>query len=192
MTPHRTETLAGYAIGSVRSATMLPADSATAVGAAVAVGLGWAFGAANVGLLWVVLGAMVIDLMVGAMRAVVDPLQTFSIHKLYGGLLGKIFRILFIPTASLVDWLFVTMPIPLPDGYEQAYPVTAAVMVALAMAEIASATNKFREAGVAPGAIAVVMRHLDRIKLGGEPPVRRSYDPPAIAEEQERRGGADG
>lgn len=192
MTPHRAPSLAGYALGSVRSVTILPADSATAVGAAVAVGLGWAFGAANVGLLWVVLGSMVLDLMVGSMRAVADPLEAFSVQKLYGGLLGKIFRLLLIPTASLADWLFIAMPAPLPAGYEEKFPVTAAVMVALAMAEIVSALNKFKESGVAPGAIAMVMRHLDRIRIGGEPPVRRSYDPPAIAEERGRKAEHDG
>jgi hypothetical protein len=190
MTPYRTPTLAGYALGSVRHALTVPVDNAGAIGAAAAATLGWAFGSANLALLWVVGLAMLMDLVVGAMRVVVDPLQEFSVAKLYGGLLGKLFRSLLIPAASLADWLYIASPLPLPDGYEQAFPVTAFVMFGLAAAEITSTFNKFRDSGVSPGLISVVIRHLDRIRTGMEPPIRRHYDPAAIAEEQERGEGA--
>lgn len=191
MTPIRAPTLAGYAAGSVRSLVAVPVETPGAVGAAIVGGIGWALGAANVTLLWVVGGAMLIDLIVGAVRAVADPLQEFSVAKLYGGLIGKLFRALLIPTASLVDWLFIVSPLPLPEGYEAAFPVTALLMYALAAAELTSALSKFRDGGIAPGPIALIIRHLDRMRSGMEPPMRRHYDAPALVAEHEREEGKD-
>lgn len=187
MTPHRTDhTLAGAAIANVRSLASAPVDSAGVAMTGIAAALTWAFGGANVPLLWVVGLSMLLDLVVGALRAVDDPLQTFNTKKLYGGFIGKLFRLLLIPTASLIDWLFIVSPLPLPEGYATAFPVTALAMYGLAAAELTSVLNKFRDGGVAPELIAAVMRHLDRTKLGHEPPANRSYDAAAIAVEIER------
>lgn len=128
-----------------------------------------------------------LDLIVGALRAVDDPLQTFSTHKLYGGFVGKLFRVMLIPAASLVDWLLIVSPMPLPEGYERAFPVTALAMYGLAAAELTSVLSKFRDGGVAPQLIAEIMRQLDRRRFGEEPPVRRHYDAPALASEIERK-----
>lgn len=185
MTPHRTATLVGCIAGNLKSLAAVPVDSVGVAAAAGAVAFGWLFGAANVTLLWVVGCSMLLDLVTGAMRAVVDPLETFTVAKLYGGFLGKMFRVLLIPAASLVDWLMIASPLPLPDGYEGAFPVTALAMVGLAAAEITSTLNKLKDGGVAPSAIAVVMRHLDRMKMGAEPPARRRYDQVAIEVEKE-------
>lgn len=185
MTPYRNDSLVGYAAGSVKSMATVPVDTAGAVGAALVASVGWAFGSANVTLLWVVGLTMLLDLLVGATSAVADPLRSFSIQKLYGGMIGKLFRSLMIPTASLVDWLYIASPLPLPPGYEQAFPVTAFVMLGLAAAEITSTLQKFKDGGVSPGLISVVIRHLDRMRAGGEPPTRRHYDPPAIAVQEE-------
>lgn len=190
MTPHRAPTLTGYALGSVRGLVALPVDSWGAMGAGTVAAVGWAFGAANTPVLLLLGLAMLLDLVVGSLGAVLDPLQEWSAAKLYGGILGKLFRLLLIPTASLVDWLYIVSPLPLPSGYAEAFPVTALVMVALAMAEISSILNKFRDGGVAPSVIAVIVRHLDRMRLGGtEPPRRRHYDAPALVEELERKEG---
>lgn len=191
MTPYRSASFAGYAIGSARSIISLPVDTAGVALASAAAGLGWAFGSANVTLLWVVGLAMLMDLIVGSMRAATDPLQDFSTAKLYGGFLGKLFRALFIPTASLVDWLIIASPMPLPDGYEQAFPATALAMIGLAAAEITSTLSKFRDGGISPGLISAVIRHLDKLKVGQEPPARRHYDAPAISEEEERKKGGE-
>lgn len=187
MSPHRSDSLVGYAAGSVKSLASVPGDSSALVSTAAvgAVAFGWLFGAANTVLFWVVGGAMLLDLVAGAMKAVVDPLDHFSIAKLYGGILGKLFRMLLIPTASAVDWLFIASAMPLPSGYEDAFPVTAGAMVALALAEIISILDKLRQGGVAPQAIAVVMRQLDRMKIGAEPPMRRDYDQVAVEAERE-------
>lgn len=163
----------------------LPVDSTGVAAAGVAAIVGWAFGSANIALLWIVGLAMLMDLVVGAMRAIIDPLDQFSIGKLYGGFLGKIFRLMLIPTLSLVDWLYIASPMPLPAGYPETFPITTLGMLALAAAEITSTLAKFRDGGVAPSLIAVVVRHLDRMRTGEEPPTRRHYDPPAIAAEIE-------
>lgn len=185
MTFHRSPTLVGYAAGSLKSLAAIPVDSVGAGMAGVLAVLGAAFGAANVALLWVVGLAMLLDLIAGALKAVIDPLRKFDGAKLYGGFLGKLFRLLLVPTASLVDWLYIASPLPLPHGYAEAYPVTAFALVALAAAEITSTLDKLKDGGVAPGLISVVMRHLDRIKAGEEPPTRRHYDLPAIYEQAE-------
>jgi phage-related holin len=191
MTPHRAPTLAGYAAGSLRSLAAVPVDAQGAIGAAIVASIGWAFGAANLGLLSVVLLAMLMDLIVGALRAVVDPLESFAPEKLYGGFVGKLFRILLIPTASLVDWLVIASPMPLPEGYETTFPVTAFVMYGLAAAELTSTLSKFKDGGVAPGLIAAVIRQLDRLKTGEEPPRRRHYDLPAEEARRAREEGRD-
>lgn len=186
MTPHRSHSLPGYAAGNLKSLAQLPVDTAGVAITGVAAGVAWAFGAANVSLLWVVGLAMLLDLIVGALRAVDDPLQTFSTRKLYGGFVGKLFRLLLIPTASLIDWLLIVSPMPLPEGYETAFPVTALAMYGLAAAEITSALAKFRDDGVAPALIAEIVRHLDRTRLGHEPPANRHTDIAAIASELDR------
>ena len=180
------QSVAYYAVDSIRSLARAPVDTAGIVIASTTALVGWAFGSANLLLLRIVGLAMLMDLLVGSMRAVVDPLQDFDIQKLYGGLLGKLFRSLLIPVASLIDWLYVASPLPLPDGYEKAFPITAFAMVALAAAEITSSLNKFKDGGVAPESIAVIIRQLDRIRLGTEPPRKRHYDPSAVAAEKER------
>lgn len=178
--------VAAAAVGSIKSLAQLPIDSAGAVLTGIAGGVAWALGAGNVSLLWIVGLAMLLDMIVGGVRAVDDPLQKFDVRKLYGGIIGKLFRILLIPTASLIDWLIIVSPMPLPAGYERSYPVTALVMYALAAAELTSCLDKFRDGGIAPGLIAEIMRHMDRTKLGQEPPVRRDYDVEAVANETQR------
>lgn len=188
MNLQRAAGLAAVAQGSMRN--LFQAQSVDTMGvcaAGAAACVGWMFGSANTSLLWVVGLAMLLDLVVGSVKAVVNPLEEFSIQLLYGGFIGKIFRSLLIPTASLVDWLYIASPMPLPAGYTEAFPVTALVMVGLAAAEISSVLNHFREGGVAPELIALIMRQIDRMKLGAEPPTRRSYDKEAIVLEQERR-----
>lgn len=186
MTPHRAPSLAGYAAGNLKSLAQVPVDTVGVAAAGVVAVLGFAFGAANVAMLWVVGLAMLLDLVTGALKAVDSPVEVFSVQKLYGGFIGKLFRLLLIPAASLIDWLVVASPLPLPDGYAATFPVTAFAMVGLAAAEITSVLNKLRDGGVAPELIAEIMRRLDRIRTGEEPPMRRHYDVPAVVSEIER------
>jgi hypothetical protein len=190
MTPNRSPSLASYAAGNLLHLKQLPVEPVGVATAGVAAVVGWAFGSANVGLLWVVGAAMLLDLVAGAVGAIIDPLQAFSTKKLYGGFIGKLFRVLLIPAVSLIDWLVIASPLPLPEGYAQAFPITALALVGLAAAELTSVLNHLRHGGVDPGLIAVVMRHLDRIRTGAEPPARRDYDAAALAEEADRRRAA--
>lgn len=186
MTPTRVPPVAAYAGSSLRSVLTVPIDSLGVAGAGLAAAVGYLFGSANATLMLVVALAMLMDLVVAALRAVVDPLEKFCTQQLYGGILGKLFRVLIIPTASLVDWTIIVSPLPLPAGYEEHFPATMMVMLALIAAEITSTLNRFRAGGVEPGLISVVMRHLDRLKVGEEPPRRRHYDLSAAAGEEER------
>ena len=189
MAPHRAHGLLGAVGGNLRSLAQMPVDTTGAVVTAVGAAAAWAIGATNVGLLLIVGCAMVLDLIVGALRAVDDPLQEFDAAKLYGGFVGKIFRMFLIPTVALVDRLVVMSGFV--DSIEGVFPLTKAVLFGLAAAELTSVLNKFRDGGVAPQLIAEVVRHLDRIRAGQEPPLRRHYDPAAIASQIEREVAKD-
>lgn len=187
MTPHRAQNVAGYALANVRSLYQVPVDFAGAAITAAGASAAWLIGPSNVTLLYLVGSAMLLDLVVGALRAVDDPLQSFSVAKLYGGFVGKLFRFCLIPTGALVDRLIRE------TGFIDAgdFPTTKLIMFGLAAAELTSVLAKFRDGGVAPALIAEVTRHLDRLRIGTEPPVQRHYDPPAIASEIEREAQAD-
>lgn len=189
MTPHRTLSTAGYTVANLKSLTALQADVGAAGVTLIAAAVGWAFGPANAELIIVLCGAMLLDLIVGASRAVADPLNEFSWKALSGGLAGKLFRFLFIVFASLVDKAIMATGMPLPDTYDEMYPVVKLACLALIYAELLSSLNHFRAGGVAPGAIAVVMRHMDRLQLGYEPPEKRDYDAAARIEEAKREAG---
>jgi hypothetical protein len=192
MGPHRIQhTLHGSALASVRSLGQMPVDIPGAATAGVVAAVTWAIGAGNIGLLKLVLLAMLLDMVVGAVRAVDDPLQKFSTKRFFGGFIGKFFRILVIPTASLVDWLIVVSPFPVPEAYSSAFPVTAFALYGLVAAELTSVLNKFRDGGVAPELIAEIVRRLDKMRVGGEPPARRHYDVPAMVSEMERQKPVD-
>lgn len=184
---YRQATITSYAVGSLRSMATLPMDSTSVATAGAVAVIGYVVGAANVMLLWVVGLAMLLDLITGALKAIDSPVEVFSVHKLYGGFIGKLFRILMIPAASLIDWLLIASPLPLPESYASTFPITAFAMVGLAAAELTSVLNKLRDGGVAPELIAAVIRHLDRMRTGSEPPMRRHYDDPAVIAEAERR-----
>jgi phage-related holin len=184
--PHSSPTLVSVSFGSLKHLAQIPVDTAGVALTAAATAIAWVVGANNADLLPIVLYAMLLDLIVGGVRAVDDPLQKFSWQRMYGGIIGKLFRILLIPTASLVDQLIAMSPMPLPEGAEGAFPVVRITMFFLAAAEVTSILDKFRDGGVAPALLAEIARHLDRTKLGREPPIRRDYDVAAIVSEAER------
>jgi hypothetical protein len=186
MSPHRTELSSTFAVAfaSPRAMFATPPDSAAVAVAGLTAAVGWAVGAQNVPLIYVTVFAMVLDLIAGALGAVIDPLREFSIAQLYGGLLGKIFRFLLLPTAALADWLIILSPVPGGEAVQATFPVTMLALIGLAAGELTSVLNKFQGKGIAPALISAIMRHLDRVREGGEVPMRRHYDAPAVAVER--------
>lgn len=171
------QTVFSVAIDSFASLVLHWPQLVTVTGAA-SVGLlgilSWAFGAGNMGLLTIVLLAMVLDLLVGAFKAALDPTIDFTIARLYGGFLGKIFRSLLIPTASLIDWLVIVSPLPLSSEAEAVFPWTMFVGFCLAGAELSSVIRKYRGSDVDPALLDVLEEALERGKaaaraaVGGE------------------------
>lgn len=186
MTPSRTSSVIGYAAGSVRSAFALPNDAAAAAATGLVAVIGWAFGPANAELLLYAGIAMLLDLVVGSLRAALDPLEDFTVPKLWGGFLGKIFRAFVIPLGGIIDRTILASGIPVPSGYDDTFPATKLICLALIYVELVSVLRHLKNGGLAPELLAVVMRQLDRLKLGHEPPARRDYDVEAIVEEERR------
>ena len=209
-------------LSSARRIPALLVDSHTAVWAGTLAVASWAIGAPNLRLLRLVLVAMLLDLATGAavaalrsLRAKIDPSfllapgEGWDARKLYGGIIGKVVRLLAIPAASCADWLFLVAPFgghPAATAYS--YPISAYVLWALAIAEVVSVMGTLASAGVATEALraliprlqasqpkvetptqaATIIRDLDRGVMGEEPPDRRAYD--AIAIEAERAKAA--
>lgn len=169
MTPHRAPTVASIAIDSFRSLAALPIDPAGALGALVLSWLAWGFGPGNMGVLAVAGCAMLLDLLVGAFKASLDPDVDFTVERLYGGFLGKMFRSLLIPTASLIDWLIIVSPVPLSDSAERTFPVVMLTAFGLAGAELSSTLRKFRGSGVAPGLLDMLAQALGRTQAALPP-----------------------
>lgn len=146
---------------SVRQVPGILTDRGTGLWACALAVLSWAIGAANLQLLAIVIATMLLDLVLGSLWAVLDPRTTFDAHKLYGGILGKVVRLLAIPVASCADWLFLVSPFA---GHVEAasytYPVSAYVMWALAIAELVSSLRTLASAGVAPAALGALIAKL--------------------------------
>lgn len=178
MAPHRAPTLASYTLGSLAKLPAILSDPTTTVPAVILGVMSWWVGASNLRLLNIVLAAMVLNLLVGALWAVIDPRERFSIAKLYGGLLGKIFRLLVIPVASIADQLLIVSPFGGDNSAAATFPIVASIMWALAIAEIVSSFEKFVEAGVIPEHLMGLIRRLQ---------TRRPPMPAAPPEHQEAR-----
>ena len=109
-------------------------------------------GADNLRMLGIVSIAMLLDIILGGLWAIVDPRQIFDAKRLFAGILGKIFRIMLVPVASIGDWMILSSPfgstIDVPSEYK--FPVVAFALWALAVAELISSLNKFKQAGILP------------------------------------------
>lgn len=136
-------------------------------------------GADNLRLLSIVTLAMLADIVVGGLWSIVSRNHDFCIHKLFGGILGKIFRLMLIPIASLADWLIISSPFA--SGIDTAtygYPIASFALWALAIAEIISSLKKFKEAGVMPETIDEIIKRIN--KFGGSEPVKDNNASPEL------------
>lgn len=157
MSPHRPLSVAVYAWESIARIPTIMMDPAIAGAGALMGVVSLMVGVSNVRLFYLVCLAMVLNLLVGGLGAVIS--RTFNAARLYGGILGKLFRLLLVPVASLADQFLSLMPIgdQLPTG---TYPLCAFVLWCLGVAELVSSLQKFEEAGILPRAIAQIIDRL--------------------------------
>lgn len=181
MSPHRLSAAAIVADSVARVPAILLTPG-IALCAGLLSGLCWAIGAANMRLLGILTGAMLLNLAIGGLWAMLDPKQTFSARKLYAGFWGKILRLLAVPLASVADWLFIVSPFgggpPLsPEDY--AFPVAAFVLWGLCIAELVSSIQKLVEARVLPESVgAALVARLQATRPDSPAPGPREEDRP--------------
>ena len=145
------------------------------------------FGAKNIGFLIVTLGVMTLDLMTGIARAYLDPGEVYTPHRLWGGLVGKLLRLTLVLLAALLDWTMVFAFPHSAEAISRFMPTTKGVFVWLIVAEASSILQNIRHSQGDAVVPAVLMRTLDRLRVGGrEPPMRRHYDAAALRAEQRR------
>lgn len=184
----RASPLISAVIDSMQRVPGILTDSHTAVVAAMLAALSWMVGAPNLQLLAVVTAAMLLDLTLGSLWAV--RTGAWDAHKLYGGLMGKVFRLLAIPAASCADWLLLVAPFAgHPDPTAYSYPISAYVLWALAVAELVSSLRTLAAAGVAPAALATLIARLQSreptLALPGETMPAAPPSPPTALQGEE-------
>jgi hypothetical protein len=171
---------ASAVLDSIQRVPAILLDGHTAIAAGTLTALSWIVGAANLRMLAVVTAAMLLDLALGSLWAALDPKTEWSAHRLYGGIAGKLVRLLAIPAASCADWLLLVAPFAgHPDPTAYAYPISAYVMWALAVAELVSALRTLVAAGVAPAALGTVIARLQA--SGPDLQIPKPAAPPAPA-----------
>lgn len=169
-----------YAVDSIKKlvGAGAPGDLTVAAAAAtVASLLSVALGARNIGFLIVTLVVMTLDLVTGIARAYLDPAEVYSAARLWGGLVGKLLRLSLVLVAALLDWTMILV-FPVSAGtIAQLMPTTKGAFVWLIVAEASSVIQNVRHSQGDAVIPAVVIRAIDRLRMGGkEPPMRRHYD----------------
>lgn len=169
-----------YAVDSIKKLVGAGAPGDLTVAAAVATVvslLSVALGARNIGFLIVTLVVMTLDLVTGVARAYLDPNEVYSGACLWGGLVGKLLRLSLVLVAALLDWTMILV-FPVSAGtIAQLMPTTKGAFVWLIVAEASSVIQNVRHSQGDAVIPAVVIRAIDRLRMGGkEPPMRRHYD----------------
>jgi phage-related holin len=145
------------------------------------------FGAKNVGFLIVTLMVMTLDLVTGIARAYLDPHEVYTQRRLWGGLVGKLLRFTLVLLAALLDWTLVFVFPYSAEAISRFMPTTKGAFVWLIVAEASSILENIRHSQGDAVVPAVLMRTLDRLRVGGkEPPMRRHYDAAAVLAERRR------
>jgi phage-related holin len=190
-----------YAVDSLKRvfSAGAPGDLTLAASAATMASLfSVALGARNVGFLIVTLVVMTLDLVTGIARAYLDPNEVYSAARLWGGLVGKLLRLSLVLVAALLDWTMILVFPVSATTITHLMPTTKGAFVWLIVAEASSVIQNVRHSQGDAVIPAVVIRAIDRLRMGGqEPPVRRHYDPVVVeaeklvAVEAEKEGSAE-
>jgi phage-related holin len=143
------------------------------------------FGARNVGFRIVTLLVMTLELMTGIARAYLDPNEVYTQRRLWGGLVAKLLRLTLVLLAALLDWTMVFVFPYSAEAIGRLMPTTKGAFVWLIVAEASSILQNIRHSQGDTVVPAVLMRALDRLRVGGkEPPMGRHYDKAALDAER--------
>jgi phage-related holin len=130
---------------------------------------------------------MTLDLVTGIARAYLDPNEVYTQRRLWGGLVSKLLRFTLVLLAALLDWTMVFAFPYSAEAISRFMPTTKGAFVWLIVAEASSILQNIRHSQGDAVVPAVLMRTLDRLRVGGrEPPMRRHYDAAAILAERKR------
>ena len=176
----------GESLKKLTAPGALPESGVAVLGTALSL-LSVTFGAKNIGFLIVTLSVMTLDLVTGIARAYLDPGEVYTPHRLWGGLVGKLLRLTLVLLAALLDWTMVFAFPHSAEAISRFMPTTKGAFVWLIVAEASSILENIRHSQGDAVVPAVLMRTLDRLRVGGrEPPVRRHYDAAALRAEERR------
>lgn len=165
-----------------------PMEAGAAALGTVAALISVSFGAKNVGFLIVTLLVMTLDLVTGMARAYLDPNEVYTQRRLWRGLVGKLLRLTLVLLAALLDWTMVFAFPYSAEAISRFMPTTKGAFVWLIVTEAGSILQNIRHSQGEAVVPAVLMRTLDRLRVGGrEPPMRRRYDAAAVRAERRRR-----
>ncbi len=178
-----------YAVDSLKKvfSAGAPGDLTMAASAATVASLfSVALGARNAGFLIVTLVVMTLDLVTGIARAYLDPNEVYSGARLWGGLVGKLLRLTLVLVAALLDWTMILVFPVSAATITHLMPTTKGAFVWLIVAEASSVIQNVRHSQGDAVIPAVVIRAIDRLRMGGqEPPTRRHYDRVVVEAEKE-------
>ncbi len=166
---------------SLRSAMLQPTDASLV---AVLLTLLMSFATTtNAVLLFVLLLFMTLDFVAAIGRAYRSPVDYWSADKFLGGLVGKLMRLTVIAMAGGLDLVFGVLA---GESVRALTPISKASFCWMIAGEGISVLRHIRASEGDDFIPAVIVRALDRLKLGGrEPPVRRIYDTIAIEGEDQ-------
>lgn len=162
--------IAGYAAKTALGTWRVAEGHGGGVATAFASGLVIAIGAENLLFLKLLIAAITLDMVMGIGRAIRDPEDQIDRSKLWGGVLGKLMRLGYIPLASVIDWTIVGLS---PDGAREALTqtmiVTKGALVWLIIAECVSIGENIAAGdGSTAGLWAYLRAFLERLRP--EPP----------------------
>ena len=174
-----------YSWASVRSAASLQGETVTGVLAAFLALLTGFWTLANFVLLVVLIFVMTLDIVTAVGAAYRSKTSRFDGDRFFGGLVGKLMRIAVVALASLLDLAFaVVFPGPAGDFVRTTTPLTKGAFAWLIAGEGFSILHHVRSSEGDDAIPSLIIRALDRLKLGTEPLERRHYDEEAIALEE--------
>lgn len=126
-----------------------------------------------------ILALMGIDLASGLLRALIRETEDVSGRQFAKGVLKKMAMILLLAPAAAVD-----RALHLSDLIaDTAGPTGFAVLIGLMMYESASIVRNVNKAVGSTILTLQLLRAIDTVRSGGEPPTRRLYDPPQKEED---------
>jgi len=155
--------------------------------------IGWAFGVYNIGFLYILTFALLMEWGAIVARAVLLPDVLHSARDMIRHWTERFLLVLLVPVGSSVDWLIYYMQPPnRPLGEVMHMNMTKVAFIGVIAFILIRVVKIIAEFHKDAPIVDVVMAALDRFKTGGNHPGRRDYDETTargeVRREEERRG----